>query len=572
MSENVSLDFLINLKQSSQNVQQTRRVGGALEYLANMARKANDALFHTSNGEDAVREYVKASKKKDKETKESSALMEWAAGVTNKALNLTIGAVKTSVGWWAEHAGAMISFRKEMGYTAEEVHQFTLGASRAAAEFGTTMASVRDLTFFMARGAQRGTKAVEKLGTSLSTLTDYGGAGTQTVKDFMTATTGLNRIMSEEEATHFLLALRAAASEARVPVNEIIDSMASLKNTYHAFTGDKRAALAMIAEMEMVVGKTREDAGLVTGYFQQASDSSSKLFQMIRSNQGDLMQALGTVFQQVDPLLDQVDAGGAQAENALIALEKQMQRFGFSDITQLRGVMKGYEALVSGQNTVHKNLRKSTQELQASITATLTPLEKVHQKVNQVIATASTFWESFMGGTGGQLLMAALAQIEEAIKYLDELYGTKRTKTKPDRADLAKEMATAERRFNMWTVEGAVDKTIRQIHGTPEEIERRQTMDTKTANDVRAWRQGSMPQTFIPPVWAVQDQRPSDVDRLRAQAEAGNVQADALLAQIAGLLKEGNEERSKQTKKMKEGAGTGVSNSGAAAMQSARGR
>lgn len=564
MSEQVSLDFLISLKQASQNVQQTRKVGGALDYLANLAKKANDALFQTSRGEDAQQKYTKGSKQVQRETSITAGLMTAAANTTKKALDLTIMGIRSSVGWWADHAGAMALFRKEMGYTSEQVHQFSMGVTRSAAQYGTSMRSVRDLTFFMARGAKLGQKEIGKLTDSMGTLSDFGGVDTATIKGFMTVMTGFNQLMDESDASHFALGIKALAQEYKVGADGIMKGFVGVDNLLPKLTKNTALAHSTLANMFASAESFREDPMIIAGVINQMGEAGTKMNDLFISTQGDLNKTLSIIMGQVNHLMKNYsDENGNLTAMGIRAMEKMGAHFNISQFKELKGVSLTYDDAIKNASKTQKIFSKTSKELRDQITANLTPLELVHQKVNQVIAAASGFWESFMGGEGGKLLMRALEEITDKINILAEIWGRSK-----DPSQGVKKLAQQSAVWDSWSAAGAADSAVKQVHGSTEQQMRMHTISAKTANDVRLWRQGKMSPGFVPPMMAVQDARPADIERLKSQASTAEGRERKALIALLQQLVEKTDTANKQREKtlpgpglnQRSGAGTSAGN------------
>lgn len=559
MSEQVSLDFLISLKQATQNITQTRKIGGALDYLANLAKKANDALFKTSEGEDANEKYIKGAKKTQNATSITAGLMEAASKTTRKALDLTVMGVRASVGWWADHAGAMVVFRKEMGYTSEQVHQFSMGVTRSAAQYGTSMRTVRDLTFFMARGAKLGTKEIGKLAGAMADLADFGGVNTATVKDFMVVMSGWNQIKSKEGAAQMALGIKAVAQEFKVSANGILQGFVGINNLLPMLSTNVEGAHEMLTGMFASAESFGHDAGDMAEIVNSMFTAGSRAHGLLISNNGDLKATMSIIMGQVKTLMTEyTDEHGKMGAQAKAAMLRMGSVFNMEQLTQLRGMVLGYDDALKNASKIHKFFGMSMKDLRKQITDNLTPLELVHQKIKQIKASASGFWESFMGGTGGKMLFSALDKIEAALQAWEAAFGD--PDKEKDKSEKAKKLLvqTKMAAINPLNTDlpmgplGLVLRTMLYKAATPEAAaraahkgERGLTQSRRGANELLA-------------KFAAPGMETGNLEATRLRAELGKAttgpEIRQILLQLVSLVietKKANTEREKQGQKIK---------------------
>jgi hypothetical protein len=557
MSEKVSLDFLISLKQANANVEQTRKVGGIMDYLATTARRANDALFQTSKGEDASKREEASTKKTSKLAMMKAASLAAAGAISQKVLSGTVSLVKASVGWWAEHAGAMTTFRRELGYSSEETHTFTMGVSRAAAVYGTSLRSVRDVAAFMAQGARTGQKEIVKLAGTLASLAEYGGVSTGTINDFV-QTMSFAGNKTDEQATHMLLAIKNVAEAANVPAEGVIRAFTEIKDLLPQLTTNVKGAEQGLVTMYTAVAKNREAAGSLSSFMQR----------------GDLMAYFDMVEGQVGTLWGRVEA---KDEDAVKAAMIRARAMGIQSLTQLKAIMIAQKARAKNQGDTDAMFAKSADELEKRLQRDLTVMEQLHAKVKSVKAAATGFWEGFMGGQGGKALLAILDKITEKLNSMAEVFGFK-LKKDAGSADLVKKAAQTQRARTLSTWGGgwrsavdvvdtpsrvigswlglrsgrtlahdyAINQAVEAGHGTTEEYMRMHQMRQQQHFKTTQWRAGRGERGFVPSYAAVQDANVGDVAQLKADyAQTGDKRVLDLLVKIGVALEDGNEERRK---------------------------
>ncbi len=541
MSEQVSLDFLISLKQATQNVQQTRKIGGALDYLANLAKRANDALFQTSAGEDATAKYEGAARKKQNQTGITSRMMEATAKVTKRALDLTIAGVRSSIGWWADHAGAMTSFRREMGFASEEVQQFSLGVVRSAAKYGTSMRTVRDLTFFMVRGAQTGQKEMGKLAGIMANLVDFGGADTGTLKSIMSMLAGPNQLMTREGVVQFISSMKLIAQEAKVPFQEIMAGFSSLQNVVPRFTKEGREyAATMLVETSKSLGNVER----MSNFIDDLGNQGSKPATLFLSHGGNMAETMERIRAQLQTIRDT----GKDVGKILVALRVQTTEqagqniIGVGSMSQINDIIMAIENTQKVMGKNRKTFSLETTETQRLYTNNLTPLEAVHKKIKQIKATASGFWESFIGGKGGAMLMVALDKIDQALKAWDLAFGPE-SKDKDTKAaqNVVKSRFAA---INPFSKDPISTRVALLMGSTPELAARAVHTDQPSATRHRKAANDLLAAKFAPPKMGVYN----PVDQLRerlvsARSEKEMQELVKELKELVRLSGEGNTNR-----------------------------
>jgi hypothetical protein len=551
MSEKVSLDFLISLKQANTNVEQTRKVGGIMDYLATAAKKANDALFNTSDGQDAVKLTGKASAKKRKFASLDAAAMAAAGMVAGKVMTASIALVKTSIGVWAENHIALIKYRQELGMTAAEHHKLTLGVSRSAALYGTSMRSVRDIAGYMAKGATEGTAEISKMSGALALLVDYGGVRAGTLTDFIQKQTFVAK-KSDEQAKHMAFAIKKMAADANIPAEDLLRTWTNITQVMPMVTSKRGDFDAFITSMMVGVGKTRQSTGALGEYIATAMDQNSALHTRVMSNKGDFEAATDDIFRQLSKAWQGHDESNTNSVKSLMLLAQN--QFDFQSYEQVKAFMLAKEYHKKHRDEAKKTFAMGSGALEAALKRDLSAMEQIGEKMNKLKGMAGNFWESWLGGPTGKALVKMLNDtLTATIIALEELAwltGKRDVKKKAGTADLAKEQVQREMGVAYGVLnQGRRDEIAMGGQG-PEERRRLFNLQRDTAVKTGHWRSGTKfkgSETFTPPEWALTK---ADIPTLREKLKGAEGQYEArivyLLEKLTGVTEEGNKEREKQ--------------------------
>jgi len=553
MSEKVSLDFLISLKQANTNIEQTRKVGGIMDYLTTMARRANDAMFSTSRGEDVSQKLTDKAGDVSKAGVIQAAASALAGRAVQKFMGSAINLTRASLGIWVEHAGAMIKFRKELGYSSAATHQFSLGVSRAAMMYGTSMRSVRDIAFFMAQGAKNGSAEIGKLAGQLALLSEYGGIGTGTLTSFVDTMVFMGN-MTDEQAAHMSLALKAVAVDANVSAENTVKAWSEVGELLPHITDDYEDFQHMMTGLMVETQRQRQDAGALAGYLSQAmSNESTKLYSVLKSNGGNFRATTTQMYDQLKILYAGVEQGD---KSAIHNFTKMSEAWGMSNFKVAKQFMEAMEANAKNGNAkIEETFNQSTESLKAKLKSDLTAMEEVREMAMKVKAAAGNFWEGWLGGEGGKFLVSYLKDVlsftMQALEDLNYLTG-KREKTVKASQGLAETTGEAVARRGIYgQIMGGNDQIALGGMNKQERAEYDRRL-RKDANDMQAWRTGAMEgptlNKFVPPEWALTK---DDIPRLQKQLEqsqgaANSQRIEQLLSALVEKTKEGNEERVKQ--------------------------